>query len=535
MRKKFTSTLLLGAMVVSLLSGCGKNEATQSEVSKQETSSSQVVENESSSASSVVEPEEKLEYVELEWYVPIGEMPDHDIIQAALDEYFLEKLNCKVTLVKGLDNATFEETIPTKLLAGEEIDMLYLPNTFNVDSLVQAGALYEMDELLDTFGQETKALFADQIWDCIRKQGKIYMIPLLKDNCHLVGFSYNDTMASAIGVDFENTNFATFNETEEFFMDALAKRDAMFPEYKGTPLVNDQRTNFIPFFFKLERLISGSALAVTNIKGYEVEPTRGEHEVYNFYETDAFREYCLMIQRWVENNIISHPDDTTNYYNAPNILTRSGWGYTYMNPHQYSEDFVTKLKLLEGIYTDAAVFKHGTAIGANCEDPERAMMAINLINTDPYIATMLRIGVEDVHWTRNADGKIEFTERNSDVEARGWYYWYGASFGNFTIVDAPETMTGPDNIMLERIKECNDNAILATHMGIQLDLTPVSNEIAACNSVISEYNYLIKGKLTSAEEVNKAVDDFVAKLKQNGSDKIVKEIQAQIDAWVKEN
>ena len=69
-------------------------------------------------------------------------------------------------------------------------------------------------------------------------------------------------------------------------------------------------------------------------------------------------------------------------------------------------------------------------------------------------------------------------------------------------------------------------------MGFVLDTTEIENELSACNNVISEYlGYLQKGLLESPEAVNKSVDDFVAKLKQNGSEKIVAEVQAQIDAW----
>ena len=82
------------------------------------------------------------------------------------------------------------------------------------------------------------------------------------------------------------------------------------------------------------------------------------------------------------------------------------------------------------------------------------------------------------------------------------------------------------------MNEYNNDAILASHMGFVLDTTNITNEISACSNVVSEYQYLMNGQVESQDAVNATVDEFVAKLKANGSEKIVAEIQAQVDAWV---
>ena len=72
------------------------------------------------------------------------------------------------------------------------------------------------------------------------------------------------------------------------------------------------------------------------------------------------------------------------------------------------------------------------------------MMVMELVNTDPYVATLLRFGIEGEHYLIDGDGNMTFdgSPRNSDPANRGYQYWYGASFGNLTIVDAPESFTG---------------------------------------------------------------------------------------------
>ena len=86
--------------------------------------------------------------------------------------------------------------------------------------------------------------------------------------------------------------------------------------------------------------------------------------------------------------------------------------------------------------------------------------------------------------------------------------------------------------MLKKMAEYNDEAILAPHMGFVLDTEPIANEISACANVEREYAYLLQGQTESPEAVNKAVDELIAKLKENGSDKIVAEVQTQLDEWI---
>ncbi len=163
------------------------------------------------------------------------------------------------------------------------------------------------------------------------------------------------------------------------------------------------------------------------------------------------------------------------------------------------------------------------------------MMLLELVNTDPEFATMMRFGIEGKHYIINNEGKMQFegSERNGGERADyGYYYWYAAPVGNLTIVKAPESLTGPNGIMLDRIIEYNNSAVLPNHMGFVFNVEPVANEIAACTNVVMEYRDTLRnGQLDSQEEVDTVVDEFVAKLEANNVQKIVDECQKQINDW----
>ena len=170
---------------------------------------------------------------------------------------------------------------------------------------------------------------------------------------------------------------------------------------------------------------------------------------------------------------------------------------------------------------------HGYAVAAQSKHIERSLEVIDLLNSDPYLATLIRFGPEGVGWTdENNDNVIELTAINSDPTNRYWYYWYQWNMGGLTVSKLPPSYTPEFSSLLS---ELNNTAVPSANMGFVMDRTPVENEIAACVNVIDEYNKaLVYGQY---EDPDATIDEFIQKLKDNGIEKIIAEGQAQLDAW----
>ena len=85
---------------------------------------------------------------------------------------------------------------------------------------------------------------------------------------------------------------------------------------------------------------------------------------------------------------------------------------------------------------------------------------------------------------------------------------------------------------MKRLEEYVNTALLSNFVGFVPDFSPVSNEVAACSNVISEYaDDLESGRLESQEMVLERLDEFNQKLVENGVEKVMAEIQSQYDAW----
>lgn len=478
---------------------------------------------------------EELPYAKIDWYIGLNPLPDTAVVNDALNEYLMEKLNCEVNLIY-MTSADWETKIGTMIASGQDMGILGFGSQSKSDYVIesQRGAYYPLDELLETHGQETKALFSDAIWEAMKIGGHVYGIPSLKDNGYFISLVYNKDMADELGIDVDSVKYSTFRDMEDLFREVKEKRDAAHPEWADRPIAwNINR--IYPYNFAFETFLNDSYLTVCNIEGIMDVEGYDDGTAFNFYETPEFLEFALQKQRMVEEGLYAYDYSIIKEYQYDgSIFAWAGWGYTFMQDHLYSDVFTTAMKMSDRLWTETNnYFSAGTCISANCANPEQAMRVLNLVNTDPFVATMMRFGVEGEHYTYDADGKMTFDgTKNADPAQRAFYYWYAAPVGNLTIVNAPESLTGPDGIMLTRMVEYNQASIVPRHMGFVFDTSPVVNEIAACTSIVMEYqNELQLGQLNSQEEVEETVEEFVEKLKANGSEKVVAEVQRQMDAW----
>ena len=537
MKKLWTTRILLYFIILVMIFSLGACSKGTPQASKDGATSAPKPSDAGGKGSEAPAKEEELDFVTLDWYLGLTPMADNQMVNDAVNEYLKEKINANVN-IHYWETKDWEAKMTTMISAGQDLGIVGFGSQSKLDYVVQSrrGSFYPITELLDTYGAETKALFPDPIWESMTIDGNIYGIPSLKDNCYIISLIYNVEMADALGLDMESVKYTNWRQLEPFLTEVAEKRHEKFPEYDEYPLTGGAATE-VPYNFAIETFLNDSYLAVSNIDPFNDVAGYDDDTVFNLYATDEYREFARSRQRMVEKNIFAYDYEGKSEWNyTGGMFAWVGWGYTYMQEHLWGDKFTTRMIVSDHIWTDTNnYFSAGTAISAKCAEPERAMMILNLVNTDPEFATMMRFGVEGKHYVMNDQGKMQFegSERNGGDRADyGYYYWYAAPVGNLTIVNAPESLIGPNGIMLTEMQRYNKEAVVPNHMGFVFDINPVSNEIAACTNVVMEYRDVLRnGQLGSQDEVDATVDEFNEKLKANGVDKIVTEVQSQIDAW----
>lgn len=482
-----------------------------------------------------------LPYVEMDWYFgadPIG-APDWPMIQDALNAYIGTKLNMKLNMHLWPPQ-DWEQRMTVMVASGQDVGIIGFGSQSKLDYVIQSqrGSFYAIETLLEQYGKGTKALFNEGVWDAMKINGHIYGIPSLKDNCYIIPLIYNEEMAQKLGIDMTKapTNGSDWYKLEPWLNDAIAKRDQVYGKLEE-PLIGSTEIE-MPYNFAIDNILNDSFLAVVNIPGIMDIKGFDEKTVFNLYATQEYRDFAHAQYRMVQKNILAYDYlDKPEWNPSGNMFAFVGWGYTYMPEHLNGPNYTTRMidpspsRLWTGTQN---YYSSGTAISANCKNPDRAMMFLELVNNDPFVATLLRFGIEGTHWQRDAQGRMQLSGRNAEnLTQKGYLLWYNAPVGNLTIVNAPESYSGPNNIMMTKMIQANKDAKLPTHMGFSLNIQPISNEIAACTNVVMEYrDTLRRGQAASEADVDRLINEFNTKLRANGIDRILAEAQRQADAFL---
>ena len=480
------------------------------------------------------------EPVTLDWYVATGAAPDQQTVFDAINAYLLEKINATINF-HYIEPSEYSAKVGPMILSGQQMDIINCSSGIGYVDYVTKDAFLPIEELLPEYAPETYAMIPEGLWNAMKINGHIYGIPSYKDSVKMYAVMINKTLADEIELELPET-VKDYQEMIPILREAFEKRNELHPEYKlsDTEYVPMSRT--FPDIDQWAPYETINGLAAVNVPGIEAFEGQGAGDtVFNIYATQEYRDLCNTVAELVSEGVLHDnpwywdPDRIYSQDPSAYLVTDIGNGYVYVNEHKDSPNFITVMvpfadNLATTNYLQAAV----NCVSATSKNPEVAMQALEIINTDPFVATALRFGLEGIHWVQGEEENVvSFAgTKNEDPSNRAYWYWYGANFG--AIVYSKVNEGYPNNFM-DLIKAANENAISDTNLGFIFDPTPVQNEIAACSAVIDEYTTPLKWGWIAAEDVDAQIDEFVAKLNASGAETIVAEAQAQLDAWRAEN
>jgi putative aldouronate transport system substrate-binding protein len=184
---------------------------------------------------------------------------------------------------------------------------------------------------------------------------------------------------------------------------------------------------------------------------------------------------------------------------------------------------IKALKLQSGLITTTAMRRFVWGIPSFSKEAEAAIKFLNLMYTDARITDLLNWGIEGRDYVQNPDGTIGYPEGITAQTVP--YHSSDFIWGNQFITKIWEG--NPPNLGEMRIKE-NREALPSVLMGFSYDPTPVQNELSSITNVIAQYRpSLESGTADPAVELPR----FLKALDDAGADKIIAEIQRQLDVW----
>ncbi len=457
-------------------------------------------------------------------YASRGIPRDLQAVQDALNEIFNERIGVQLTL-EPIDFAAYNDKMQLRLAAGETCDIIFTaPWTNSYTNNVANGALMPLDDLLKEEAPGLWASMPETTWEAARINGHIY------------GVINQQIFPKPWGVHVRTDLLEKYNfsldgverwEDMEPFLEAVRDGEGITPVF--TTSTGDAGL-WRSTYYGYDPLDDG--IGFIGVK-YDDETLT----VVNLLETPEFREAANLTKKWVDAGFMSSNPPTDDEGRANFRAGLYAMGYHVEKPGndveaQTSFGFEFESKNLTDplILDTAGVIATLNGICATSQHPIEAMRVLELLNTDVEVYNLLSRGIEDVHWiwADEANKVIRYPE-GVTAETSNYDPNTDWMFGNqFNAYYRDPKQVGA----WERTKEMNDTATPSVALGFVVDREPIATEIAQVSALLEELADPIAQGFVSYDE---AAPDLIARLNDAGAQKIIDEVQRQINAWAASN
>lgn len=489
----------------------------------------------SASASGSAAPSEKASPSELAPYevsiVYFGKpQPDDALVEAKLNEFFKEKINATVKL-QPIASSDYKNRTELMMNTGEKMDLVFTASWLNFFGNVSKGAFIELDDLVAKYGQGIKDRLNPLYLEAPRLKGKLYAIPTNKEITQGKALTYRKDIVDKYQIPIDSIN--TMADLEPWLEKVKAGEPGIIPYYVaggsgnfgGGFMMYETRGNYRPI---------GPAPAKTPmfLLDYKSSDEMKVKSVLDPEIVDINKQEVGLFRSFYEKGYINA--DAATSTTTINDLQKEGKIWVQAATWKPGADIEMKLAtdskydyvshvVEEPIVTTDLAAGSMFAISRTSKDPDRAMMVLNYLHTDPYVINLFVNGIEDKHYKKVGENRIEPVADSGYNPGTSWVV--GNQLLNYLKPGQPDDL-------YTSWEKFNNDAKRFPLMGFVFDEANVKNEITQMTAVVTEYQSIFTGAVKNPE---KLLGERNAKLKSAGIEKVQAELQKQIDAWRAEN
>ncbi|MBM6820104.1 ABC transporter substrate-binding protein [Clostridium saudiense] len=445
----------------------------------------------------------KSDVVTLKWYTIGAEPKDLQLVEDEANKYLEEKIGVNIDM-NFIDYGEYSQKLGVIINSGEAYDLAFTCSWAG-DYLGNArkGAFLDLTPYLDNIGSEMKEAIDDRFWSGAEVDGGIYAVPNQKEICTAPMWVFTKEYVDKYNIPY--TELHSLEDLEPWLK--LIKEN----EPDVTPLYITKGFSAPQYFEQL------------------VDPVGIEYEddslvVKNMFETDKMKSTLETLRKYYQAGYINADSATAQDDKSVKRFVTKGDGQPYAEV-LWSKDLkydVVASQITDSYITNASTTGSMIAVSKNSKNPDKAVEFLNLLNTDEYIRNLLNYGIEGTHYESVNDKQIKLTDKASDYSVG--YYTLGNLFITKVLDNEPETKW-------DEFQEFNDAAKESAVLGFKFDTSKVTNEIAAINNVLEEFKSTI---YSGSVDVDEYLDKLNKKLKDQGIDRVIEEMQTQLDAWLAE-
>lgn len=514
--KKIICLALVSVLSLSvMLTGCGSSKEATVSSSGTGTDIQSAVTGDSKS---------KLDPVELSWYVVGKPQKDTALVENEIEKYLKGSLNVKVK-INYLDWGAYEQKMNVMIATGDKFDLCFTAGwELNFLQNAAKGAWADISKLVDQYAPKVKEKYKDYLPAC-SIDGKLYGIPYNMSGLGARGAAYlRKDLVDKYKLDI--TKLKSYEDLEPFFDQILANEKGMTPLCmaggNGTVGLFNYWYDFpdesVPSLgVKYDDQTCTVALTETSPEG-----TKDREILRRWNQKGYIRKDAVSIK---DNN----PEMKSKKYAAQIGGYVPGWLENY--EVNWGLDLVAVPLGSKGLVRTSSVIQSCVAVSKTSEHPDRAVMLLEQVNTDPVLLNLFGFGIEGKHYvTVDKSNPIHIIKQPDGVttETNGYKTNMEWMFGDPWLLYSDIKNRAE---LVEAQKKASKDCIISPINGFTFNNAPVKTQIAQLTAIFNEYRSIWNtGNMDLAKFPN-----YIDRLNKAGLDDVRKEMQKQIDTWKAKN
>lgn len=441
----------------------------------------------------------------IEWYVVTGNVPTDAAkteVEAEVNKYLEEKALPATLTINYLDWGSYEQKVNVMIAGGDKFDICYTAgDSYRLNA--SKNAYLPLNDLMAEYAPKTKELLGEDFLKGSQIGGVNYGVPANKDKGHYPGMMYRTDIAEKYGLTNQLQSAKTFDDILPILDVIKEKEPDMAPLCEGG-------------VFSVSSLIPFETIAFPAGVMLDGDTTK----VVNYVETPEYREASLRTSQNLKEGYIKKGEKQS----AENYFME----FIGLKPGKDKETSATRMNDYTQIDTLGTPYMTTSdaigsimAISRTSKNPELVMQFLELFNTDKYLHNLIVYGIEGKNYTKIDENTIE-PIKDSGYGNAGMQWEFGNTFLDYQTA-------GEDPEKVANMEEFNANLTPSPLLGFAFDPETVKIEVGACQNVKAEFEVVLSMGVDNPEEV---LENYIAKLKAAGSDKIVAEVQKQYDEWM---
>lgn len=513
LKKRLTVLILALSVIVMVFSGCAKDTPETSDTAQPQTTTK-----ETATQAKEEEPAEPDEIIMALPIIGAGNTNDLQMIEDAVNEISIAEANVKVK-IEAITFSSYDQQMTLMLSGNEPLDLMVIALK-PISTYANRQQIISLNDLLDEYGQGIKEQLGEYI-NSTKISGQIYALPTIRDFCRGGGFNVRDDLVEKYNID----------------LSAIKTLEDMTPVLKAVK--EGEGEDFYPLIIST----SGTVFLDTYVQVDQLGDSNGvlikrgtvNTDVVMEEETQEYKDTLALLHEWYEAGYIQKDIATTQ--ESYGSLLKAGIGFTYLTNCKPGIEQIAKrntgydmttVQILEYSAATDNVANICWAVAQNTEKPEAAVKFLNLMYTNAELETILTWGIEGTHYVINDEGFATYPEGVTS-DTSGWTLNTSWLMGNQFLTPHWE---GEPADLWDRQKAANDSATKSLALGFTFDNEDVKAEVAAIESVRSEYQGILENGVADPDEL---LPEYIQKLKDAGIEKVIAEKQAQLDEWLAAN